>query len=157
MCHPIWRKHYITIDPPNQDNKAQYYAIGSTAAAVNVLVLFIGVYLIHKLIEKKGIIEENTMLSDDKSCKVRLCKALFCGFTNKLLHYEKIFMIFLPILLQVVDSLLDALYFIKLKAGDRIIHVPPHVHILQAVLLLTCKSHSIQSYARLRPKNLLYN
>ena len=57
----------------------------------------------------------------------------------KLGSFKESFMILLPVLLQVIDSLLDALYFIKLKTSYRIIHVPPLVHVLQAFLLFTCK------------------
>ena len=47
--------------------------------------------------------------------------------------------LFLPIILQVVDSVLDAVYFINLKTNFRVVHVEPTVQMIQAVLLLTCK------------------
>ena len=52
---------------------------------------------------------------------------------------RKIIGLFLPILLQVVDSVLDAVYFINLKTKFRVVHVDPLVQIIQAALLLTCE------------------
>ena len=43
-------------------------------------------------------------------------------------------------LLQVADSLLDSLYFIKLKTEPRVVQVRPVIQIIQAVLLFTCES-----------------
>ena len=126
MCHPIWRKFYITIDPPSQDNKVLYYAIGSTAALVNIAALSIGFLVIYKLTGEKVLNEANDSEIDE-------------GWKAKLTSFKKCFMILLPVMLQVMDSVLDALYFIKLKTSFRIIHVQPFVHVLQALLLFTCK------------------
>ena len=83
----------------------------------------------YKLAKEKGVTEDirNTLEVDN-------------SWKTKLTLVKKYFTIIVPVLLQVVDSLLDALYFIKLKTGYRIINVPPFVHALQAVLLFTCKS-----------------
>ena len=124
FCHPLWKKYCITINPPSQDTQGRYYAIGSVAAMINVTALSIGFYLILKLTKEKKISDEAT--SEAK------------GWKAKLMSFKESFMITLPVLLQVSDSLLDALYFIKLKTGHRIIHVPPAVHVIQALLLFTC-------------------
>ena len=126
MCHPVWKKFYITIDPPSQDNKGLYYAIGSTAALVNIAALSIGFFVIQKLAEEK-------VLTDQTNSEI------VGGWKAKFASLKKVLMIILPVVLQVVDSLLDALYFIKLKTSNRIIHVPPFVHVVQALLLFTCK------------------
>ena len=123
FCHPIWKKYYITIDPPSQQNKSLYFAIGLIAALINIAALLIGFYVIYKLAEQKEVTNKTT-----DSAIVEGWKKL-----------KKCFTILLPVMLQVVDSLLDALYFIKLKTSYRIIQVPPFVHIMQALLLFTCK------------------
>ena len=58
FCHPLWQKHYIIIDPPNQDNKRDYVAIGSIAALINITVILVGVYYIYKLAQEKRITDE---------------------------------------------------------------------------------------------------
>ena len=91
---------------------------------MNITALSIGFYLILKLTKEKKISDEATSEA--------------IGWKAKLMSFKETFMITLPVLLQVSDSLLDALYFIKLKTGHRIIHVPPAVHVIQALLLFTC-------------------
>ena len=58
---------------------------------------------------------------------------------NKAIIFVKIGLLVMPIGLQVIDSLFDALYFVKLKTDWRMIHVPAWVHVAQAALLYTCK------------------
>ena len=65
------------------------------------------------------------------------------GWKTKFILIKKYSMILVPVLLQIVDSLLDAIYFVKSKTDARILHIPSFVHVAQAVLLFTCKS-SIQ-------------
>ena len=47
--------------------------------------------------------------------------------------------IMVTLLTQVADSLLDALYFIKLKKESRLIHVPRSIVAFQGFLLFTCE------------------
>ena len=83
----------------------------------------------YKLANEKGVTDEiHDTLKVDSSWR------------TKLTLIKKYFTIIVPVLLQVFDSLLDALYFIKIKTGYRIINVPPFVHVVQAVLLFTCES-----------------
>ena len=56
-----------------------------------------------------------------------------------MLTVKKYFMILSPVLVQVMDSLLDAAYFVKLKTGYRIVDVPANVQVIQGLLLFTCK------------------
>ena len=108
--------------------RGRYFAIGSVAAVVNISALSLGFYFMYKLAKQKGITDEiNDALRENDSLK------------TKILTYKKYFMILLPVLLQVMDSLLDALYFIKLKTGYRIIQVPAYVQVMQGLLLFTCK------------------
>ena len=48
-------------------------------------------------------------------------------------------MMLLPVMVQALDSVLDALYFIKLKTEVRLVHVNPEIQVAQALLLFTCK------------------
>ena len=144
-CHPIWQKYYITIDPPSLDSSGRYIAIGSVAAFTNIAVLSFGFYLIHQLTKDKGIQTDLKTVNDPKSWAAKLLARIYkcMGIAvcmKKCVYMNKYLMIFLPLLLQVTDSLLDALYFIKLKTGYRIINVPPTVHVIQGLLLFTCKS-----------------
>ena len=128
FCHPLWQKYYITIDPPSQDYSGGYYAIGSIAAIVNLTSLLVGFHLIYKLMKQKGATDQLTdAFSESGNLKTKICS------------FYRFFMIFLPVLLQAFDSVLDAVYFIKLKTGNRIIHVPLYIHVLQGFLLFTCK------------------
>ena len=127
FCHPLWQKHYITIRPPSQAHKVRYILIGSTAAIINVSSLVIGFYFIYKLAGEKGVTEEVLNVYSSKSCKAKFRTTL------------KYFLVLAPIMVQVMDSLLDATYFIKLKTDIRIIHVQPYVQVAQAFFLFTCK------------------
>ena len=44
-----------------------------------------------------------------------------------------------PIGQSLFDSIMDFVYYIKLKTEPRLIHVPGYVHVVQGVLLYTCK------------------
>ena len=57
----------------------------------------------------------------------------------KLAIFKKFFMMLLPVMVQALDSVLDALYFIKLKTEVRLVHVNPEIQVAQALLLFTCK------------------
>ena len=61
------------------------------------------------------------------------------GVVAKLRTFLKFFMMLLPVMVQALDSVLDALYFIKLKTEIRLIQVDPKVQVAQAFLLFTCK------------------
>ena len=61
------------------------------------------------------------------------------GIVAKSRTFLKFFMMLLPIMVQALDSVLDALYFIKLKTDIRLIQVDPRVQVAQAFLLFTCK------------------
>ena len=56
-------------------------------------------------------------------------------------HYKvlKTMAVLSPMITQCLDSIFDALYFIKLRTEPRLIHVPTRVHVVQAVLLYTCE------------------
>ena len=127
FCHPLWQKHYITIQPPSQAHKVRYMFIGSTAAVINVLSLLTGFYFIYKLAEEKGVTDEVLTVYDSKSKRAKIRTTL------------KYFLVLAPIMVQVMDSLLDATYFIKLKTDIRIIQVQPYIQVAQAFLLFTCK------------------
>ena len=87
-----------------------------------------GGFWLYKLAEKKGIINEFTE-SMKQAGKWKV----------KLLALKKCIIIILPVVLQVTDSLLDAVYFIRQKTAYRIIDIPEYVHIAQGVLLFTCE------------------
>ena len=87
-----------------------------------------GVYYIYQLAQEKRITDE-----------VRQTLEVDSGWKTKFTLLKKYTMILVPVLLQVVDSLLDAIYFVKSKTDPRIIHIPSYVHVAQAVLLFTCK------------------
>ena len=123
FCHPLWQEYYITIDPPSRDNEALYYALGSIASLINIAALSAGFYFVYGVAREKGIIGGIT----DGNCKKKICS---------LWQLKKLL---LPILMQVLDSLLDSIYFINLKTSYRIVQVPPSVHVAQGILLLTCK------------------
>ena len=53
FCHPLWQEYYLEIRPPSQDHKLRYFAIGSTAATVNILSLSAGFYFLYHLAEDK--------------------------------------------------------------------------------------------------------
>ena len=61
------------------------------------------------------------------------------SFIASLMSYKRLFSILATLMAQVADSLLDALYFIKLKSKSRIIHVPPHIQAIQGFLLYACE------------------
>ena len=63
------------------------------------------------LAQHKGLTEEITDAFENDDWKTKLSKL------------KKIFKILLPILLQVFDSIVDAVYFIKLKTEPNIIQV----------------------------------
>ena len=129
FCHPLWQKHYIDIRPPSQDYKLRYIAIGSTAAAINLLSLATGFYFFYLLAKEKCIIDE-VIAGYSVSSRGEKFKLLL-----------KYLIMLAPFLIQAMDSILDATYFIELKTELRIIHVPPNVQVAQAILLFTCKNY----------------
>ena len=103
----------------------RYIAFGSITATINIIALSGGFYHMTKLIKDVGMTAELGMETGH-------CKENF-GMARRLVS------LFLPIILQVVDSVLDAVYFINLKINFRLVHVGPTDQMIQAVLLLTCK------------------
>ena len=61
------------------------------------------------------------------------------SFFSRLMSYKRLLFILSTLMVQVADSLLDALYFIKLKSKSRLIHVPAHIQAIQGVLLYACE------------------
>ena len=61
------------------------------------------------------------------------------SFFVTLMSYKKLFGILSTLMSQIADSLLDALYFVKMKSKPRLIHVPAHIQAIQGVLLYACK------------------
>ena len=64
------------------------------------------------------------------------------SFFTSLMSCKKLLFILSTLMVQVADSLLDALYFIKLKSKSRLIHVPPHIQAIQGLLLFACEYRS---------------
>ena len=135
FCHPIWKQHYIEIRPPSQEHKLRYIAIGSTAASINLISLSAGFYFFYLLAREKGMIDEIVTVYGSSAT------------TAKVKVFFKYFIILIPFMAQAMDSLLDASYFIKLQTELRIIHVDPIIHVIQALLLFTCKRPRVYSQA----------
>ena len=124
--------------------------IGSSAATINILSLSAGFYFLYQLaIDKVWLCQRLlTKLFEDVKQSFTSWKGITTEVINaygtsgvkaKLRTFLKFFLILLPILVQGLDSVLDALYFIKLKTDLRIIQVHPYVQVAQAFLLFTCK------------------
>ena len=117
---------------------------------MNIATLLIGGYYIYKLADKLGITDQESdvvnKLAENPKFIDKVVKKLM-GTTKvpeekwqaKYFSYREFLIIFLPIICQVFDSLLDSWYFISLKTSDRIIDVPAWVHVVQGLLLFTCK------------------
>ena len=78
-------------------------------ATINIIALLGVLYHMTKLIKDVGMTAELGMETGHCKENFRMARTLVS--------------LFLPIILQVVDSVLDAVYFINLKTNFRVVHV----------------------------------
>ena len=141
-CHDTWQSHSLNLKPTTTGNSTVFTAVGGLAALINVIVLVSGIYHIYKWsTDYDGhnwkaepgsttmVTTRNRNLYGDRSTE------------KSIWSYKKLVSILSTLMSQIADSLLDALYFVKLKTKPRLIHVPFHIQAFQGVLLYTCKFH----------------
>ena len=146
-CHDTWQSHSLSLIPTSTDNSTVYTVIGGLAALLNVGVLVSGIYNIYKWSINDGqnwkaepgskpdiLITQDRNLYGDKKAK------------KSIWSYKKLVSILTTLMSQIADSLLDALYFVKLKSKPRIIHVPLHIQAFQGVLLYTCELYIYKDF-----------
>ena len=102
-----------------------------------------GICYIYKWSQEEGKI---WIAEPESTIDLKTCHRNFYGpvgvkrsFFSSLKSYKNLFFILSTLMVQVADSLLDALYFIKLKSKSRLIHVPAHIQAIQGVLLYACE------------------
>ena len=113
-CHPTWQTRSIDLNPVNLSNSAVYSSIAIPALIFNVLVVG---HQLGKILAKD--IHDSAVW--DSNSKVSSTWTVF-----KLVS---------SLIASLLDSVFDALYFIKLKTIPRMIHVPKGIHIVQGGLL----------------------
>ena len=118
-CHPTWQTKSIDLNPVDLSNSAIYNVIAIPAMIINIGLVY------RKLVEiiKKDVRTNQDLWNPNDS----ICKKAKSIFKIGLLLSSTFFCL--------VDSVFDALYFIKLKTVPRIIHVPAWIHVVQGVLL----------------------
>lgn len=139
-CHDTWQSHSLNLTPTSTDNSTVYTVIGGLAAILNVGVLVSGIYNIYKWSLHDG---QNWKAEPGSKPDILITKDRNLYGDNKaeksIWSYKKLVSILSTLMSQIADSLLDALYFVKLKSKPRIIHVPLHIQAFQGVLLYTCE------------------
>ena len=128
FCDSKYNQFFIEIEPVSDEYFEVYFILGSTCALINVSALLVGGFVITKQLKHNGQLTE---LGQHK-------------LTTKMGCLFKISKILAPLIIQVIDSVLDAFYFMQLKRQRRFIHVPSWVHISQGVLLLLGKLKTSQ-------------
>ena len=115
FCHPFFEHYYVPLSFPtdSKDSNVIYILVGSLSALVNIVISVVGARLVWLDLNRHDFeTNENENLTKFK-------KIMRSGN------------IMLPFLVQIVDSILDSVYFIQLKSNRRLIHVPREVHIFQ--------------------------
>ena len=107
----------------------------------NFSVLIFGVYHIYKWSREEGHIWKGTSNIDLETRNRNFYGAFGAkrSYWKLLLIILQFLIILLPLVIQVGDSLIDAVYFVELKSKSRLIHVPAFVQVIQGGLLYTCE------------------
>ena len=141
-CHDVWHLASVNLLDTTGGNSFFYVVTGIVAALLNVAILIRGVCKIWNWSKQTGKIWA-TGPDTTAGLEVKTHERTFWkndSTKDKLMSWKSlIFSIMATLLTQVADSLLDALYFVKLKTEPRLIHVPPSIVAFQGVLLFTCK------------------
>lgn len=143
-CHDTWQSHSLNLKPTSTDNSLAYTVVGGLAAILNVTVLASGIYHVYKWsVDYDGNNWEAEPGSKPTTVTTRN-RNLYGDRTSKksIWSYKKLASILSTLMSQIADSLLDALYFVKLKSKARLIHVPFHIQAFQGVMLYTCKLYT---------------
>lgn len=140
-CHDTWKSHSLSIIPTTTENSYIYTVIGGLAAILNVSVLFTGVNRVYKW---SNVLDNQNWKAEPGSKPEILTTRNRNVYGSKdakksIWSYKKLVEILVTLLSQIADSLLDALYFVKLKRKPRLIHVPSRIQVFQGFLLYTCK------------------
>ena len=100
-----------------------------------------GIYYTYKWSLEEGHIWKSASTIDLKTRNRNLYGPLGAKRSLKatLKSYSKLVPILSTLMIQIVDSLLDALYFIKLKSKSRLIHVSAYTQAIQGALLYACE------------------
>lgn len=134
-CHSTWKFSSVDLIPVELNDYAIYYAIGIPAMIIDVAV--VATYIAR--------LSKNEILPNKNLCDFDSTKTSFASFC-------KIGRLMSTITFSLLDSIFDALYFIRLKTEPRLIHVPAYVHVIQGGLLYTCESFQVFLYTTDVPK-----
>ena len=141
-CHDVWHSSSVNLLDTTGGNSFFFVVTGIIAGLLNVAILIRGICKIwvwsNKTNQAWATGPETTAGLQVKTHERTFWKE--DSTKSKLMSWKSLIVsIMATLLTQVADSLLDALYFIKLKTEPRLIHVPPSIVAFQGFLLFTCK------------------
>ena len=122
QCHPVWKRNSIDIVSVGRKKEKIYYGVACLAVFFNFLIVGwnISVFLRTKIHETN--IHKLFPIWDSKS---------------KFSSSTKVFFLLASLLASLIDSITDAMYYVRVKTVHTVIHVPTFVHVIQGILLYT--------------------
>ena len=172
-CHQIWKNESVKLPLVSSSLTWLYILIALVACSINIKVLIVSLWALFSWAKKynskwlagpgmeirfsrriSGTLSYFPWDTQVKTGKHLIFKSNFWktgtesdSIFRKLWEKFKTMKLFMSLattlLAQVADSLLDGLYFVKLKTNPRLVHVPAWVHGVQGTLLFTCKRRKI--------------
>ena len=139
-CHPTWQTSSIDLAPASVDNKGVYYAVAIPAMIINVVVVVWQLNQIRlKDIHATTYRDSTKMNKFEKlfstSDRVGGTREPVWQSDSQLSSAFKVCLLVSTLISCVLDSIFDAIYYIKLKTVPRIIHVRTHIDFLQGFFL----------------------
>ena len=139
-CNPIWQKYSIDLAPANIDNKWIYYAVAIPATTINILVVGWQLYqILQKDIHARTYRDSTEMNKLEKilttSDRAGKPKIPVWKSDSKFSSAFEVLRLLSSMFVSMLDSIFDAVYYIRLWTMPRMIHVRSYVKIMQGVFL----------------------
>ena len=147
-CNSIWQNNSIDLVPASMDNEWMHYAVAIPATIINIIVIGWQLYqILQKDIHARTCRDSTEMNKLEKlltaSDRAGKPKSPVWKSDSKLSSGFQVLLLLSGLFVCLLDSIFDAVYYIRIGTVPRMIHVPPYVHIMQGVFLYVGQSFEV--------------